>query len=146
MKKVYTSIKANTLARLTIHDFPLELQLPPYLDVLLHSEDFSDYESDNNNDGEDAFEHGEEQPWTHEMSFAWRLPKLTPWKGLLRMDDDEQKMEMHMRLRGHRLAFRDRDLAEQLIRFLDQASITLRSVPFLITTAYTHLTRHPRWP
>ncbi len=125
MKNVYEAIKYSSIARITVHDFPLELQLPPYLDVLLHSDDLSDYESDNDDD--DEFEHGEVQPLAPDMCFAWRLPALTPWKSLLRLDD--QRYELYMKLRGPQLATHDRELAEQLIRFLDQASITLRFVP-----------------
>lgn len=142
MKTIYTSIKQRTPARVTIHDFPLELQLPPYLSLLLHSSSHttnsnanptsydsdSDYESSDSSS--DEFEHGEVQAWSEDMQFAWRLPALTPWKSLLRLDDNEQMYELHMKLRGPQLAARDRELAEQLIRFLDQASITLRFVPF----------------
>ena len=124
MKNVYEAIKERSIARITIHDFTLELQLPPYLDVLLHSEDLSDYESDN--EGDDEFEHGEVQPWTPDMSFAWRLPSLTPWKSLLRLDD--QNYELYMKLRGPQMVAHDRELAEQLVKFLDQASITLKFV------------------
>ncbi|KAH9961174.1 hypothetical protein BGW80DRAFT_1360514, partial [Lactifluus volemus] len=39
MKTLYESIKSHSLAHLTIHNLPMELQLPPYLDTLLHNTD-----------------------------------------------------------------------------------------------------------
>ena len=81
MKTLYESIKDNAIARISLNDLPLELQLPPFLDSLLHAdEDVSPeaYEDD-----------GEPSAWSPTMSFAWRLPTLTPWKALLRLDDDD---------------------------------------------------------
>ena len=122
MKTLYESIKDNAIARITLNDVALELQLPPYLDVLLHNDDTSGLDPQQ----EDDFEHGGVQAWGPEMSFAWRLPSLCPWKALLRMDDaGEQGYELYLKLRGPQLAPGDRELAEQLVRFLDLASITL---------------------
>ena len=105
----------------------LELQLPPYLDALLHSDDPLDddyYE----HEGDDDDEFGGTAPWGPEMSFAWRLPTLAPWKSLLRLDDDDDddaEPDMSVKLRGSRLSAEDREVAEQLLRFLDMASVTL---------------------
>ncbi|THH28335.1 hypothetical protein EUX98_g5860 [Antrodiella citrinella] len=122
MKTVYEAIKENSIARLSISDFPLELQLPPYLDTLLHNDDMSALDPPE----EDDFEFGGGQAWGPEMSFGWRLPSLTPWKALLRLDDSgEQGYELYMKLRGPQLASQDREIAEQLFKFLDLASITL---------------------
>ncbi|KAJ2961678.1 hypothetical protein NUW54_g14372 [Trametes sanguinea] len=120
MKTLYESIKAGTIARLTINELPLELQLPPYLDTLLHVEE--EIEPEDEYEDED----GEPNAWGREMSFAWRLPALTPWKALLRLDDeDEQGYQLYMQLRAAQLSPEERDLAEQLLRFLDLASVTL---------------------
>ncbi|KAI0368797.1 hypothetical protein BV20DRAFT_1053766 [Pilatotrama ljubarskyi] len=121
MKTLYESIKQNTIARVTINALPLELQLPPYLDTLLHADE--ELEPEEERDDED----GEPDAWGPEMSFAWRLPALTPWKALLRLDDDEseQGYQLLMQLRAAQLNPEERDLAEQLIRFLDLASVML---------------------
>ncbi|CDO74498.1 hypothetical protein BN946_scf184979.g53 [Trametes cinnabarina] len=120
MKTLYESIKANTIARVTINELPLELQLPPYLDSLLHVEE----EIEPEYDYED--EDGEPNAWGQEMSFAWRLPALTPWKALLTLEtDDKHGYQLDMQLRAAQLDPEERDLAEQLLRFLDLASVTL---------------------
>ena len=87
MKTLYESIKENTIARITLHDLPLEIQLPPYLDSLLHADEDVDHEEEF--DDED----GEPNAWGPGMSFAWRLPALTPWKALLRLDDEDEQSE-----------------------------------------------------
>ena len=121
MKILYDSIKDRAVAQLTIHEFPLELQLPPQLDALLHNEDplendYADREGDDDEYGAAS--------WGPEMSFAWRLPALAPWKSLLRLDD-ETEPELYMKLRGPQLSAEDREVAEQLLKFLDMASVTL---------------------
>ncbi|KAL4247623.1 Nitrogen permease regulator 3 [Abortiporus biennis] len=122
IKSLYEAIKDRGIARITINDFPLELQLPPYLDNLLHIDDLSD--DDFEHDEEEEEEYGVSHGWGTGMGFAWRLPALTPWKSLLRLDDaGEQGYELYMKLRGPQLTVQDRDLAEQLIHFLDLASI-----------------------
>lgn len=122
MRTLYESIKENAIARLTVNEFALELQLPPYLDALLHNDEVSVLDVQE----EDEFEFGGAKAWGPEMSFAWRLPSLTPWKALLRLDDaGEQGYELYMKLRGPQLTGQDRELAEQLVKFLDLASITL---------------------
>lgn len=119
MKTLYESIKANTIAQITLHGLPLEIQLPPYIDSLLHADEDLEYEEEY--EGDDA----EPKAWGPEMSFAWRLPALTPWKALLRLDGDEQGYELYMQLRAAQLNSEERELAEQLLRFLDLASVTL---------------------
>ena len=128
IKTIYESVKAGTIARITLREFPLELQLPPYLDSLLHDDDSSDVEF-GDKDAEDEFAYGSAAPWGPGLDVAWRLPTLTPWKSLLRLDEDgEYAYDLYMKLRGPQMNAEDRDLAEQLIRFLDLASITLWSV------------------
>ena len=120
MKTLYESIKANAIARITINDLPLELQLPPYLDALLHVDEENELEDDHEDEDD------EPSAWGPDISSAWRLPALTPWKALLMLDDDaEQGYQMYMQLRAAQLNPEDRMLAEQLIRFVDSASVTL---------------------
>lgn len=125
IKTVFEAIKDDDIARFTIGEFPLELQLPPYLDSLLHNDEPFDIDlGDRLVDDEDDF--GGAAAWGPDMSFAWRLPALTPWKALLQLDDEgDRGYELYMKLRGPQLNAEDRDLAEQLMRFLDLASVTL---------------------
>ncbi|KAH9856642.1 nitrogen permease regulator of amino acid transport activity 3-domain-containing protein [Lenzites betulinus] len=121
MKTLYESIKANTIARVMINELPLELQLPPYLDTLLHPDEEVEAEEERDD------EYGEPNAWGPEMSFAWRLPALTPWKALLRLDDGEGEdgYQLYMHPRAAHLNTAERELAEQLLRFLGLASISL---------------------
>lgn len=120
MKTLYEAIKTNTIARVTINELPLELQLPPYLDTLLHADE--EVEPEEEQEDED----GEPNAWGPDMSFAWRLPALTPWKALIRLDDEEEQgYQLNMQLRAAQLNPEERELAEQLIRFLDLASVSL---------------------
>ncbi|RPD68440.1 hypothetical protein L226DRAFT_548549 [Lentinus tigrinus ALCF2SS1-7] len=120
MKTLFESIKDNTIAHITLHGLPLELQLPPYLDSLLHADE--DFEPEEECEDED----GEPNAWGPELSFAWRLPALTPWKALLRLDDDDERgYELSMQLRAAQLNPEERELAEQLLKFLDSASVYL---------------------
>lgn len=106
------------MAYITIHNLPLEIQLPPYLDVLLHSE--GDSETDFTHQPDDD----ESQLWGPEMSFGWRLPALTPWKSLLLLDS-HNGLDPHMNLKSGHINPEDRTLVEGLIRFLETASVTL---------------------
>jgi hypothetical protein len=132
MKNLYESIKAGVIANITIHDLPLELQLPPYLDSLLHSTSYDDYDDDfalEYQQHEESF-FGTEG-WGKELSFAWRLPTLAPWKSLLLLDDEERGdgNARHTDLiTGQNVIPEDRQLAEQLIRFLELTDITLSCV------------------
>lgn len=120
MKTLYEAIKSCTIANITIHDLPLELQLPPYLDLLLHNEDLDDDFIVHGADGEDS------TAWGKDMGFAWRLPALEPWKSLLLLDDEDDRGEnLYMNLMGDHVIPEDRQLAEQLIKFLELTSITL---------------------
>ncbi|EIW57269.1 uncharacterized protein TRAVEDRAFT_59017 [Trametes versicolor FP-101664 SS1] len=120
MRTLYDAIKANSIARVTINELPLELQLPPYLDALLHADE--EVEPEEEQEDEDC----EPNAWGPEMSFAWRLPALTPWKALIRLDDEEEQgYQLNMQLRAAQLNPEERELAEQLIRFLDLASVSL---------------------
>jgi hypothetical protein len=127
MKSLYEAIKTSSMAYITIHHLPLELQLPPYLDVLLHSEE--DNEGDFVNPEDDYW------VWGPEMSLGWRLPSLAPWKSLLLLDGSHE-LDPHMNLRGPHVSPEDRSLAEGLIKFLETASVTLSCV---LTNVFTYL-------
>ncbi|KAF8072057.1 nitrogen permease regulator of amino acid transport activity 3-domain-containing protein [Lyophyllum atratum] len=120
MKSIYEAIKASDMAYITIHNLPLEIQLPPYLDDLLHGDAENEVDlirhSDNLN--EDA------QTWGQDMSFGWKLPPLVPWKSLLLLDG-HNGLDPSMNLRGSQVNPEDRTLVEGLIRFLETASVTL---------------------
>lgn len=119
MKYLYDAIKSSSMAHITLNDLPLELQLPPYLDHLLHSEEESELEFvgrlENQTDS---------QLWGRELSFGWRLPALVPWKSLLLLDAD-QELDPYANLRGSHVHAEERSLAEGLIKFLETASVTL---------------------
>jgi hypothetical protein len=119
MKGIFEAIKISSVAYITIHDLPLELQLPPYLDFLLHNEDENEVDFVNLPDDDDSA-----VTWGREMSFGWRLPTLTPWKGLLLLGDP-QGLGLAMDSRRPYLSASDRSLADGLIRFLEAASVTL---------------------
>ena len=134
MKNLYEAIKAGAIANITIHDMPLELQLPPYLGSLLHSTSYEDYDDDfvlEYQQHEESF-FGTEG-WAKELGFAWRLPTLAPWKSLLLLDDGDHNDGNAFYadlITGQNVIPEDRQLAEQLIRFLEITSITLSWVFF----------------
>lgn len=122
MKALYEAMKSSTMAHITIHGLPLELQLPPYLDHLLHSSEEYELDFVDHQDDDDR----EPNAWGKEMSFGWRLPALAPWKSLLLLDrQDGQVLDPQMGLRGPNVSTGDRALAEGLIKFLETASVTL---------------------
>ncbi|KAG6841480.1 hypothetical protein C0991_010668 [Blastosporella zonata] len=117
MKALYEAIKSSNMAYITLHNLPLEVQLPPYLDSLLHSEgenelDFSRHWDD------------DEQTWGPDMRLGWKLSSLQPWKSLLLLDG-HNGLDPSMKLRGSSVNPEDRTLVEGLVRFLETASVTL---------------------
>jgi nitrogen permease regulator 3-like protein len=118
MKTLYEALKASSIAYITIHRLPLELQLPPHLDSLLHTE--SELEIDVSNDPGDDLD---DTNWGPEMSFGWTLPALAPWKSLLLLDDPKGR-NPYMNLDSYS-TIEDTILAEGLVKFLETASITL---------------------
>lgn len=118
MKTIYEAIKSSTIAYITIHYLPLELQLPPYLDSLLHSEEDDEMEYWAPSDGEDS------PSWGVELKYGWRLPILAPWKSILLLDGPEDS-DPYANLRGPHLSAGDRTLAEGLLKFLELASVIL---------------------
>ncbi|KAJ3862685.1 nitrogen permease regulator of amino acid transport activity 3-domain-containing protein [Lentinula novae-zelandiae] len=125
MKTLYDAIKSSSVAYLSIHDLPLELQLPPHLDDLLRNEEDSELDTshlDTNANYSEA-----EEFWGTEMSFGWQLPALAPWKSLLLLDeiDSDQGQEAFANLRSPYITPEDRPVVEGLMRFLDTVNVTL---------------------
>lgn len=118
IKTIFEAIKSSSMAYVTINYLPLELQLPPYLDSLLHSQD------DQEADFIDPPDDDSTLTWGEHMNLGWKLPTMAPWKTLLLLDIDNE-MDPHMALRGPHENADDRTLAEGLIRFLETASVTL---------------------
>lgn len=128
MEILYDALKTSTMAHVTLNDLPLELQLPPYLDHLLHNEE--EFELD----FVDRLEtQRDSQSWGRELGFGWRLPDLEPWKSLLLLDTDQE--QEYVNLRGSHVHAEERNLAEGLIKFLQTASVTLSWVYFCIMQA-----------
>jgi hypothetical protein len=127
MKALYEAIKSRSIAHLTIHNIPLELQLPPYLDTLLHStgdEDFAEYDEVDSRGGAGT--------WGRGFSVAWRRPALEPWKSLLLLggsdDPGRQWTDVYAAIRGTNVREEDKLLAGQLIKFLETVDVTLSYV------------------
>ena len=64
IKMLHESIRSNAIATLSINSVGFELQLPPYLDCLLHPEEDTsdDFERESDNSGS----------WGSDLSFGWR--------------------------------------------------------------------------
>ncbi|KZT29711.1 hypothetical protein NEOLEDRAFT_1055266 [Neolentinus lepideus HHB14362 ss-1] len=120
MRAVFEAIKSSSIAQITIDSIPLELQLPPYLDRLLHSQEEADLDYIDRDDEE------VEGSWGKDMSFAWRLPSLSPWKALLLLGEDNPGLDFYGNLRGPHQSSEERKLAQSLMKFLDLASIRLQ--------------------
>ncbi|KAF9485215.1 hypothetical protein BDN70DRAFT_796462 [Pholiota conissans] len=118
MKTIYEAIKASDLAYVTINYLPLQLQLPPHVDALLHSQD------DQRADFMDPSDDDSNLLWGQSMSLGWKLPTMAPWKTLVLLDD-EGEMDPYTALRGPQNSAEDRQLAEGIVRFLETASINL---------------------
>ena len=115
MKNLYEAIKTSTMAYISIDNIPLELQLPPFLDQLLHSED-NEFVYQPINDDDDAYY---KQAWGEDLSeVGWNLPSLDPWKSLLMLDSS-------FNLETPYIESEDRNLVEGLVKFMDIARVTL---------------------
>jgi nitrogen permease regulator 3-like protein len=127
MKTLYEAIKSRSLAHLTIHNIPLELQLPPHLDTLLHSTDDENFAENDEVDLSVGL-----STWGRGFTVAWHLPPLEPWRSLLLLDgpDDpgRQWMDVYATIRGTNVRDQDKLLAEQLIKFLETVDVTLSYV------------------
>ncbi|TFK49914.1 hypothetical protein OE88DRAFT_1751910 [Heliocybe sulcata] len=120
MKSIFEAIKNSSIAQIAIDAIPLELQLPPYLDRLLHSQEEADLDYIDRDDEE------VEGSWGKDMSFAWRLPPLSPWKALLLLGEDDSGLDFYGNLQGPHQSSEERRLAQTLMKFLDLASIRLQ--------------------
>lgn len=116
MKTIYEAIKSSDLAYVTINYLPLQLQLPPHIDTLLHTQD------DQRADFMDPYDDDSNLIWGQSMSLGWKLPTMAPWKALVLLDDDSE-MDPYTALRGPQTSAEDRTLAEGIIRFLENASV-----------------------
>lgn len=121
MKTIYEAIKSSDLAYVTINYLPLQLQLPPHIDTLLHSQD------DQRADFMDPYDDDSNLVWGQSMSLGWKLPTMAPWKALVLLDDDSE-MDPYTALRGPQTSAEDRTLAEGIIQFLETASVKLSYV------------------
>lgn len=121
MKTIFEAIKSSSVAYVTINYLPLEIQLPPYLDSLLHSQD------DQETDTIDPSDDDPTLTWGEHMNLGWKLPTMAPWKTLLLLDIDNE-MDPHQILNGPHGNADDKTLAEGLVRFLETASVTLSCV------------------
>lgn len=108
MKALYEAIKSSSMAYVTINNIPLEVQLPPFLDQILCSED------DDLHQPEDE----EWQSWGPGMAFGWKLPALAPWKSVLLLDES-------LNLRTPHIDGDDHNLIEGLVKFMEIAAVTL---------------------
>ncbi len=119
MKALFEPIKVSKIAHFTITGLPLELQLPPYLDALLHSDDDTEMEYLNP-------PHEDDTPsWGPEMSFGWGLPTLAPWKSLLLLDEKKDGIDLYADLKDPFLSPESRGIAEGLVKFLEIVAVTL---------------------
>lgn len=119
MKSLYEAIKTRSIAYITLNAIPLELQLPPHLDDLLHNEDLDP-------DSVPAPYDEKTENWGPELSTGWKLPELAPWKSLMLLDATDDSLEDPMAsFRGPHVSAEDRALAEKLMRFMENVSVTL---------------------
>ncbi|KAH6913268.1 nitrogen permease regulator of amino acid transport activity 3-domain-containing protein [Coprinopsis sp. MPI-PUGE-AT-0042] len=119
MKSLYEAIKTRSIAYITLNAIPLELQLPPHLDDLLHNEDPDP-------DSVPAPYDEKTESWGPELSTGWKLPELAPWKSLMLLDATDDSLEDPMAsFRGPHVSAEDRALAEKLMRFMENVSVTL---------------------
>lgn len=104
------------MAYITINNIPLELQLPPFLDQLLQSEDDDLIYQPLNEDDATIYK----QAWGEDLSEdGWNLPSLDPWKSLLMLDSS-------MNVRTPYIDHEENSvLLEGLVKFMDIASVTL---------------------
>ncbi|EJD48963.1 hypothetical protein AURDEDRAFT_112702 [Auricularia subglabra TFB-10046 SS5] len=109
LMKTFDAIKNKALVDVVVGDIHVQIQLPPFLDALLHDPDDIDYPSDDEDDN----------TWGAE-SIGWRLPPFTRWKSLLLMKDDSE-LEIIEDL-GQSGTFEGDIKSEEMLEFLDHTS------------------------
>ena len=115
---MYEAIRSSTVAYITLHDIPLELQLPPYLGQLLCHQDDDEFSLLGSPDEDELSD------WGQEMASGWRLPSLAPWKSLLLLCSQDV-LEAQLQQSVAQLLPQDRLVAESLVRFVKTVNITL---------------------
>lgn len=132
LQRIYTSLRSNSIARLTFNNITVDFQLPPFLDTLLQTDQLTScmlYPSDNYSPYDDEDEQPDRQyaTWGPDLSFGWKLPTLAPWKALLLLDiepsDHTQPTDPLSNLNREDLSSQEREVAEGISRFLDCASV-----------------------
>ncbi|KAF9267630.1 hypothetical protein L218DRAFT_954822 [Marasmius fiardii PR-910] len=118
LKTLYDTIKSSSIGHISLNNVLVEIQLPPYLDILLRNDEDLDQVTFNDSDSEDF------EAWGPEMKFGWRLPALVPWKSLLLLDASED-FDPLSDLRSPHLSSDDRDHVDGLIKFLETVNVTL---------------------
>lgn len=130
IKRTYEAIKNKDLVDVTIGEIHVQVQLPPYLDALLHDPEDVDYPSEDDDD---------ESNWGAE-SLGWRLPPFTPWKSLLLMKDGSE-LEIIEDL-GQSGTFEGEIKSEEMLEFLDHARPDLTYVLLCLYSSRT-ITQRP---
>ena len=122
MRDLFDGIKSNSIVSLTLNNSHFEVQLPPFLDTLLLPGTQYD---------DDFLDHNEGASWGIGVNYGWHLPSLCPWKALLLLDTDNDDYLESIRNRSKAgIAQDDIDLAENLEKFMTEANIHVRRVPF----------------
>lgn len=131
LQRIHTSIRSNSLARLTFNDITFDLQLPPFLDELLRTDQSTlntfSVETEALYNEEDEQSDRPYVTWGPELSFGWKLPAFAPWKALLLLDVE---LTAHTRqgdplsnFDGAYFNSQEHEVAEGISRFLDCASV-----------------------
>ena len=123
MKTIYEAIRSSSIAYATLNEIPVELQLPPYLDQLLCSQEEDDTDFIQSPDDDEV------SNWGQELGYGWRLPSLVPWKSLLLLREQEL-LDSYLQFSGSQFISQDRPVAESLVRFIKTVNITLSYAQF----------------
>ncbi|KIY44141.1 hypothetical protein FISHEDRAFT_52427 [Fistulina hepatica ATCC 64428] len=115
MKDIYEAVISRSIARISLNGIPVELQLPPYLDSLLHIDENDNFEFyETHNDDDDA------QNWGPDMQFGWHLPSLRPWKSILLLEKED--VDQYSNVMRTAVGVDDQPLLESLHKFFETAA------------------------
>lgn len=132
LQRIHTSIRSNSLARLTFNNITFDLQLPPFLDELLRADQstlntFYSVEAETLYNEEDEQSDRPYVTWGPELSFGWKLPAFAPWKALLLLDVEltghTRQPDPLLNFDGAYFNSQEHEVAEGISRFLDCASV-----------------------